>query len=66
VLQLPINNKKENIKVVAYSDNSIAISHLSSEGKQHRYTSVIPYRIEIENAIPTYRNGKLEISFNRK
>jgi hypothetical protein len=41
VLQLPINNRKENIKVVAYSDNSIAISILSSEGKQRRHTSVI-------------------------
>jgi HSP20 family molecular chaperone IbpA len=66
VLQLPINNRKENIKVVAYSDNSIAISHLSSEGKQRRYTSVIPYSIDIETARSTYRNGILEITFNRK
>ena len=66
VLQLPINNKRENIKVVAYSDNSIAISHLSSEGKQRRYTSVIPYSIDIETARSTYRNGILEITFNRK
>jgi HSP20 family protein len=65
-LQLPINNRKENIKVVAYSDNSIAISHLSSEGKQRRYTSVIPYSIDIETARSTYRNGILEITFNRK
>jgi hypothetical protein len=50
VLQLPINNRKENIKVVAYINKSIAISHLSSEGKQRRYTSVIPYSINIETA----------------
>ena len=61
-----INNRKENIKVVAYSDNSIAISHLSSEGKQHCYTSVIPYSIDIETVRSTYRNGILEITFNRK
>jgi HSP20 family protein len=69
VLQLPINNRRENIKIVAYSDNSnnsIAISHLSSEGKQRRYTSVIPYSIDIETARSTYRNGILEITFNRK
>jgi HSP20 family protein len=66
VLQLPINNRKENIKVVAYSDKSIAIPHLSSEGKQRRYTSVIPYSIDIETARSTYRNGILEITFNRK
>jgi HSP20 family molecular chaperone IbpA len=66
VLQLPINNRKENIKVVAYIDKSIAISHLSSEGKQRRYTSVIPYIINIETARSTYRNGILEITFNRK
>jgi HSP20 family protein len=66
VLQLPINNRKENIKVVAYSDNSITISHLSSEGKQRRHTSVIPYSMDIETARSTYRNGILEITSNRK
>jgi len=66
VLQLPINNTRENIKVVAYSDNSITISHLSSEGKRCRRTSVIPYNINIETARSTYKNGILEITFNRK
>ena len=33
VLQLPINNKRENIQVTAYSDNSITISYLNSEGR---------------------------------
>jgi hypothetical protein len=66
VLQLPINNRRENIKVVAYSDNSIAISHLSSDGKRCRYTTIIPYNIDIDTARSTYRNGILEITFNRK
>lgn len=66
VLQLPINNRRENIKVVAYSDNSIAISHLSSDGERCRYTTIIPYNIEIDTARSTYRNGILEITFNRK
>ena len=66
VLQLPVNNRRENIKVVAYSDNSITISHLSSEGKRCRYTSVIPYNIDIETARSTYKNGILEITFSRK
>jgi hypothetical protein len=56
VSQLPINNKKENIKVVAHDDNSMTISHLNSEGKRCTRTSVIP----------TYKNGILEITFNRK
>ncbi len=44
----------------------IADANLSSEGKQRRYTSVIPYSINIETARSTYRNGILEITFNRK
>jgi HSP20 family molecular chaperone IbpA len=28
VLQLPGNNRRENIKVIAYTDNSVTISHL--------------------------------------
>jgi len=38
VLQLPINNKKENIKVVANEDYSITISHLNNEGKPMKIT----------------------------
>ena len=34
VLQLPINNKKENVKVVANDDYSITISHLNYKGKR--------------------------------
>jgi HSP20 family molecular chaperone IbpA len=66
VLQLPINNKRENIQVVAYSDNSVSILYLNSEGKQSSSTSALPYSIDIETARSTYRNGILEIVFNRK
>jgi HSP20 family molecular chaperone IbpA len=59
VSQLPINNKRENIKVAAYNDNSVTISHLSSEGKRCGRTSVVPYNIDIETARSTYRNGIL-------
>jgi HSP20 family molecular chaperone IbpA len=66
VLQLFINNKRENIQVIAYSDNSITISYRSSEGKQSSRTSALPYGIDIETARSTYRNGILEITFDRK
>jgi HSP20 family molecular chaperone IbpA len=66
VLQLPINNKRENIQVIAYSDNSITISYMSSEGKRSSRTSALPYGIDIETARSTYRNGILEITFDRK
>ncbi|HJY15613.1 MAG TPA: Hsp20/alpha crystallin family protein [Nitrososphaeraceae archaeon] len=66
VLQLPINNKRENIQVIAYSDNSITISYLSSEGKRSSRTSALPNGIDIETARSTYRNGILEITFDRK
>jgi HSP20 family molecular chaperone IbpA len=66
VLQLPINNKRENIQVIAYSDNSITISYLSSEGKRSSRTSALPYGVDIETARSTYRNGILEITFDRK
>lgn len=66
VTQLPINNRRENIQVIAYSDNSISISYLNSEGKRSSRTLVLPYSIDIETAKSTYRNGILEITFNRK
>jgi HSP20 family molecular chaperone IbpA len=65
VLQLPINNKRENIQAIAYSDNSITISYLSPEGKRSSRTSALPYGIDIETATSTYRNGILEITFDR-
>jgi HSP20 family molecular chaperone IbpA len=66
VTQLPINNRRENIQAIAYSDNSVPISYLNSEGKRSSRTLVLPYSIDIETAKSTYRNGILEITFNRK
>ncbi len=66
VLQLPINNKKENVKVVANDDYSITISHLNNEGKQCTRTLDIPYNIEFETARATYKNGILEVAFHRR
>ena len=43
VLQLPINNKKENIKVVVNDDYSVTISHLNYEGK--RCTRTLGYSV---------------------
>jgi HSP20 family molecular chaperone IbpA len=66
VTQLPINNRRENIQVIAYSDNSVSISYLNSEGKRSSRALALPYSIDIETAKSTYRNGILEITFNRK
>ena len=66
VLRLPINNKKENIKVVAYDDYSISVSHLNYDGKRRTRTLGIPYDIDFEIAKATYKNGILEIAFDRK
>jgi HSP20 family molecular chaperone IbpA len=66
VSQLPINNKKENIKVVAYDDYSITISHLNYEGEQRTSTLDIPYNIDFETAKATYKNGILEVTFDKQ
>ena len=66
VLQLPINNKKENVKVVANDDYSITISHLNYEGKRCTRTLDIPYDVEFETARATYKNGILEVTFDRQ
>jgi len=66
VLQIPINNKKENIKVVANDDYSIAISNLNNEGKRCTRTLDIPYDIDCETAKATYKNGILEVTFDRQ
>ena len=65
VLQVPINNKKENIKVEALN-NSVTVSHLNSQGKRCTRDSDIPYNIDFESGRATYKNGILEITFNRK
>ena len=66
VFQLPINNKKENVKVVANEDYSITISHLNNEGKRCTRTLDIPYNIDSETAKATYKNGILEVKFDRR
>jgi HSP20 family protein len=66
VSQLPINNKKENIKVILNDDNSVTVFHLDYEGKQCIQTLMSPYDINSEKARSTYRNGILEITFDRK
>ena len=66
VSQLPINNKKENIKVVAYDDYSITISHLNNKGEQRTRTLDIPYNIDSETAKATYKNGILEVTFDKQ
>jgi HSP20 family molecular chaperone IbpA len=66
VTQLPINNRRENIQVIAYSDNSVSISYLNEGKRSSSRTLALPYGIDIETAKSTYRNGILEITFNRK
>ncbi|MGB8084794.1 MAG: Hsp20/alpha crystallin family protein [Nitrososphaeraceae archaeon] len=66
VFQLPINNKKENVKVVANETYSITISHLNNEGKRCIRTLDIPYNIDSEAAKATYKNGILEVKFDRQ
>jgi HSP20 family molecular chaperone IbpA len=66
VSQLPINNKKGNIKVVVNNDYSVSISHLNSEGKRCIRCLGIPYYIDFETGKATYKNGILEVTFERK
>lgn len=66
VSQLPINNKKENIKVIANDDYSITLTHLNNEGKRCTRTVEIPYNVDIETAKATYKNGILEVIFHRQ
>ena len=66
VSQLPINNKKGNIKVVANNDYTVSISHLNSEGKRCFRCLGIPYDIDFETGKATYKNGILEVTFDRK
>ena len=64
VFQLPISNNKENVKVV--ETYSITISHLNNEGKRCTRTLDIPYNIDSEAAKATYKNGILEVKFDRQ
>ncbi|MGC1131309.1 MAG: Hsp20/alpha crystallin family protein [Nitrososphaeraceae archaeon] len=64
--QLPINNTKENIKVVANDGCSITISNLNNQGERCTRTLEIPYSIDSDTAKATYKNGILEITFDRQ
>jgi HSP20 family molecular chaperone IbpA len=64
--QLPINNTKENIKVVANDDCSITISSINNQGERCTRTLEIPYSIDSDTAKATYKNGILEITFDRQ
>jgi HSP20 family molecular chaperone IbpA len=69
VLQLPINNRKQDIKVTIHDNNdnnSVTISYLDHEGRKCAYTSDIPYNVDFEIAKATFKNGILEIRINRK
>jgi HSP20 family molecular chaperone IbpA len=65
VSQLPINNKKESIKVVAKDDYSVRIS-MNKEGKRRSRTLNISDDIDFETAKATYKYGILEIKFDRQ
>ena len=66
VFQLPISNKKENIKVVAKDDYSVKISYMNNEGKRRSRTVGIPYDIDFDTVKATYKNGILEVKFDRR
>jgi HSP20 family molecular chaperone IbpA len=66
VFQLPINNKKENIKVVTKDDYSVKISYMNNAGKRRSRTLDIPFDIDFETAKATYKNGILEVKFDRR
>ena len=66
VLQLPINNKKENVKVVANDDHPVTISHLNYKGKRCTRTLDIPDDVEFDLSKATYKNGILEITLDRQ
>jgi HSP20 family protein len=63
VVELPGVNK-ENIKVNAY-DNTVEVTTVDSERKYHEVIE-IPPETDIETAKSTYKNGILEIIFNKK
>lgn len=63
VVELPGVNK-ENIKVNAY-DNTVEVTTADSERKYHEVIE-IPPETDIETAKSTYKNGILEIIFNKK
>ena len=65
ILQLPTNNRKENIKVIVHNDNSLRVTCWNPKGEPSHYSMLIPYEIDVNSARRIYRNGILEVSFNR-
>jgi HSP20 family protein len=63
VVELPGVNK-ENIKINAY-DNSLEIMTNDPQKKYHRVID-LPQEADIETVKSTYKNGILEIVFNKK
>ena len=56
---------KENIKVNVYN-NSVEVSTTNAEKRKYREVVEIPPETDIETARSTYKNGILEITFNKK
>ena len=63
VVEIPGVNK-ENIKINAY-DNSLEIMTNDPQKKYHRVID-LPQEADIETVKSTYKNGILEIVFNKK
>lgn len=61
---------KENIRVKAYEDNSVEVTSAAiindPNAKSYHRIIHMPVDIDIDTARSTYRNGILEITFNRK
>jgi HSP20 family protein len=55
---------KENIRVNAY-DNSVEVTTIDPERKYHEVVE-IPPETDIKTAKSTYKNGILEITFDKK
>jgi HSP20 family molecular chaperone IbpA len=65
ILQLPVNNRKEDVKVIIYNDNSLKVTYLNSNGKPSHFSVFIPYKVDMNTARSTYRNGILEVALER-
>jgi HSP20 family protein len=64
VVELPGIDKND-IKVNAY-DNSVEISTTDTSQRKYRHIVELPGEADIETAKSIYRNGILEITFNKK
>jgi HSP20 family protein len=64
ILEMP-GVSKENIKVNVY-DNSVEVTTTEPEKRKYHQVVDIPAETDIETAKSTYKNGILEITFNKK